>query len=84
MLKLVVIADDLTGANDAGVQFAKQGLTVLVVLGTLIADSGNQRTDVMVLDTDSRATQPDKAYESVRNAGQIVKQMEEVAPLVFK
>ena len=84
MLKLVVIADDLTGANDAGVQFAKQGLTVRVVLGTPIADSGNQRTDVMVLDTDSRATQPDKAYESVRNAGQIVKQMEEVAPLVFK
>ena len=84
MLKLVVIADDLTGANDAGVQFAKQGLTVRVVLGTPIADSGNQRTDVMVLDTDSRATQPDKAYESVRNAGQIVKQMEEITPLVFK
>jgi uncharacterized protein YgbK (DUF1537 family) len=84
MLKMVVIADDLTGANDAGVQFAKQGLTVRVVLGTPVEDRGNHRTDVMVLDTDSRATQPDKAYESVRNAGQIVKQLEEITPLVFK
>ena len=31
MLKLAVIADDLTGANDAGVQFAKEGLKVQVL-----------------------------------------------------
>ena len=32
MLKLLVIADDLTGANEVAVQFAKKGIATLVVL----------------------------------------------------
>ena len=32
--KIAVIADDLTGANDTGVQFAKQGLKTIVLMGS--------------------------------------------------
>jgi len=84
MLKLAVIADDLTGANDAGVQFVKHGLKVQVFLGGSVEGEGERRTDVLVLDTDSRAAQPDISYERVRNAGRIIKQVSSARPLVFK
>lgn len=84
MLKLAVIADDLTGANDAGVQFVKHGLKVQVFLGGSVEGEGERRTDALVLDTDSRAAQPDQAYERIRNAGRIIKQVSSVRPLVFK
>ena len=84
MLKLAVIADDLTGANDAGVQFAKQGLTVQVFLGDLAEKQEGAPPDVMVLDTDSRAASSEQAYERVRNAGRIVRSITSSRPLVFK
>jgi D-threonate/D-erythronate kinase len=49
----VVIADDLTGASDAGLQFAKRGLRTTVWLDS---DVGREiDADVLVYDTDSRA-----------------------------
>lgn len=65
--QMIVIADDLTGANDTGVQFARQGLQTEVLLdGTTL----NEDLDaaVVVLDTNSRAIPPDEAYEKVQNA----------------
>ncbi len=84
MLKLALIADDLTGANDAGVQFAKQGLKVQVFLGDLAEVRGGTQTDVMVLDTDSRAAPADQAYERVRKAGRVIRGAAVLLPLVFK
>ena len=69
MLKLAVIADDLTGANDAGVQFAKQGLTVQVFLNDLAAKDLGFSPEVVVLDTDSRAESPAEAFARVRATG---------------
>lgn len=65
--RILVIADDLTGANDTGAQFAKQGLSTLVVMNPdqLAAVTG---CDVIVIDTDSRALQPEKAYERTAEA----------------
>ena len=54
MPKLAIIADDLTGATDTGVQFRKFGMKTLVLLE---ANPGEwiRQADVAVLDTDSRA-----------------------------
>lgn len=69
--QIIVIADDLTGANDTGAQFAKQGLSTLVVMAAdqLETVSG---CDVIVIDTDSRALPAEKAYEKAAAAAKAV------------
>ena len=84
MLKLAVIADDLTGANDAGVQFAKQGLKVQVFLNDLREKDLGHSPEVMVLDTDSRAASPAEAFARVRATGGLVRNVAAVQPLIFK
>ena len=84
MLKLAIIADDLTGANDAGVQFAKQGLKVQVFLTDLVETDGGFSPEVMVLDTDSRAASPAEAFARVRATGGLVRRMAAIPPLIFK
>lgn len=70
--RIAVIADDLTGANDTGVQFAKQGLSTIVAL-----DAGQVEAlgeyDVVVIDTDSRATSPAEAMRKTAEAARAVK-----------
>lgn len=69
--KLGVIADDLTGANDTGVQFSKRGLSTMVVLDIdgvgVLADEA----DVVVIDTDSRWCDPDTAFSRVKAAAEV-------------
>ncbi len=55
---ITVIADDLTGANDSGLQFACRGLPTVVCLG----DPSMAQIDgaaVVVVDTETRALEPD-------------------------
>jgi len=61
---LGIIADDLTGALDTGVQFSKWGLTSLVAL----SDAPLPGVACVVVDTDSRAAPPEVAEERVRLA----------------
>ncbi|RKL68103.1 hypothetical protein CR203_06300 [Salipaludibacillus neizhouensis] len=69
-MKIAIIADDLTGANDTGVQFAKKGWKTSVLM------QENQKIEedieVFVIDTDSRASSPNEAYKNVRNAINVV------------
>lgn len=65
-MKLAVIADDLTGANDTAVQFAKIGMKAFVLL-----DRTNEMppdTDVVVVNTDSRSITAQEARSQVRTA----------------
>ncbi|HEY5586799.1 MAG TPA: four-carbon acid sugar kinase family protein [Ruminiclostridium sp.] len=65
-MKLLVIADDFTGAMDTGVQFSKNGIATLVSTRTeLNLDQIQQNIQVLVVDTESRHLKPDKAYEIV-------------------
>ncbi|MDQ6596128.1 four-carbon acid sugar kinase family protein [Bacillus salipaludis] len=66
-VKLAVIADDLTGANDTGVQFAKQGLNTAVLFSETQLQPAHLGADVIVLNSDSRALTSEKAYEAVFN-----------------
>jgi uncharacterized protein YgbK (DUF1537 family) len=64
MDKILIIADDFTGANDTGVQLKKRGLNTKVVLeGSSIEDDGYS----YVLDTESRALMSDKAKQKIKN-----------------
>lgn len=62
MSKLLVIADDLTGSLDTGIQFAKCGISTKVEIGTAPSNFGS---DVIVLDTESRHMAPKDAYYKV-------------------
>src|SRR5262245_10463373 len=67
---LLVIADDLTGANDAGVQFALCGIRSIV-----FADSKIEKLPpeypVVVVNTESRHLPPREAAERVRKVAEI-------------
>jgi D-threonate/D-erythronate kinase len=62
-----LIADDLTGAMDSGLQFAKRGLHTLVLMdwgtrgGPLAKGRPVPRAEVLVVDTDTRAIRASEA-----------------------
>ncbi|UJF35627.1 four-carbon acid sugar kinase family protein [Paenibacillus hexagrammi] len=61
-MKVAVIADDFTGAGDAGVQFAKHGMHVSVLFQLTAGLDKLTGRDVLVLDTDSRSLDAKSAY----------------------
>ncbi|HWR41489.1 MAG TPA: four-carbon acid sugar kinase family protein [Patescibacteria group bacterium] len=63
--RMIIIADDLTGANDTGVQFARQGLQTEVLLDG-VSLNANVMADIIVVDTNSRAIPAPEAYEKVK------------------
>jgi uncharacterized protein YgbK (DUF1537 family) len=81
MKKTLILADDLTGANDTAIQFVKQGFSSLVVIN---ADSANAGLfdgyDVISVNCDSRRLNADEAYSAVYR---IAKQFED-ASFVYK
>jgi uncharacterized protein YgbK (DUF1537 family) len=60
-MRIAVIADDLTGAADAGVQLARAGHRTAVVFHGERGDA-----DAVVVDTDSRGLSADEAAARVR------------------
>lgn len=64
--ELLVIADDLTGACDAGGQCARLGIPSLITTDPLGGfDRTDDRTTVLIVDTDSRHASPEQAFQSV-------------------
>lgn len=72
--RIGVIADDLTGASDAGVQFRKAGLASTVLIQREAAVEALVRADVVVIDTNSRHLDPDEAYGEARQAASLFSQ----------
>lgn len=63
-MKTVIIADDLTGANDTGAALAKNGLQVATL--DVIEDLGDyQDYDALAFHTDSRGVASEEAYRRV-------------------
>ncbi|MDT8858911.1 four-carbon acid sugar kinase family protein [Alkalihalobacillus sp. MEB130] len=69
-MKIALIADDLTGANDTGVQFARSGLKTSVLMQR--EDVSLSDLDVVVMDTDSRSVSSADAYDRVRRASEFL------------
>lgn len=70
--RIGVIADDLTGACDAGVQFSKAGLNTTVLLESDAITWVVSRCDVVVVNTDSRNDHPMNAYDVASKAAQLL------------
>lgn len=73
-MSLAIIADDLTGANDSGVQLAKYGLKTSVLLKR-DADSIAQN-DAIVFDTDTRAMDGEEAQQTISSITKFLKENE--------
>ena len=60
-----MIADDFTGALDAGVQFAKKGFSTKVMVYSKDITVKAEDTDVLVVDAETRHKQPLEAYRTI-------------------
>ncbi|MGE0971854.1 D-threonate kinase [Klebsiella sp. WOUb02] len=81
-MKMIVIADDFTGANDTGVQLAKKGARTEVVLNT--ASRHQPRSDVLVINTESRALPAEKARQTLNDMLQPWYREGVAPPLIYK
>ncbi|WP_223701195.1 four-carbon acid sugar kinase family protein [Sutcliffiella deserti] len=70
-MKVGIIADDLTGATDTGVQFARNGLNTSVLMSKNEALATD--LEVLVIDTDSRAIPEEEAYRRVKETCSFLK-----------
>lgn len=69
MVKLVIIADDLTGALDTGVQFSKKNMSAIVTTDlNFNFEDICKEADVVVIDTESRHIPAYEAKERVKSA----------------
>ncbi|MDB4895772.1 MAG: hypothetical protein JWN15_2034 [Firmicutes bacterium] len=66
--RIAIIADDLTGASDSGVQFVRKGLRTAVLFDTRQLAADIARVDTVSLDTDSRALTADQARNRAEQA----------------
>lgn len=83
MLKLLVIADDFTGALDTGVQFSNQGVHTLVSTETdLNKIELEESVAVLVLNTESRYLPFEKAYQQMNDI--IVSAQRKGIPYIYK
>jgi 2-keto-3-deoxygluconate transporter len=71
--KILIVADDFTGANDTGVQFSKSQLRSIVITKNDNINNTLKDCDVLVVDTESRFDNKDIAYRKTYEIGEIVK-----------
>lgn len=65
-----IVADDITGANDIGIMYAKAGLRtdVYTLESWNPAAAAADRPDVLIIDTNSRLDSPEEAYNKAAAA----------------
>ncbi|MGG4032925.1 four-carbon acid sugar kinase family protein [Paenibacillus cisolokensis] len=88
MLKIAIIADDLTGANDCAVRLTAKGCRPFIMIrpvdgadassfpSAAVTGGGpsvDARFPQLVIDTDSRASRAEEAYAKVKEAAEFVK-----------
>ena len=91
MIKLLILADDFTGALDAGVQFVGSGAQVIVKNSSYIKedllgqeDENIDHADVLVVQTDTRHVTPKAAYERVLQICKRFQKLKEEPPMIYK
>ena len=83
MVKLLIIADDFTGALDTGIQFVNKGIAtqVFTKMPEAIGDI-DETTEVLVIDSETRPMPAAKAYDAVKNITGWAKAIK--IPVIFK
>lgn len=83
MMKLLILADDFTGALDTGIQFAQSGILTKVITDPdydfNVTDS---KSEVVVLNTESRSISPEDAYALVHSIA--LRARESEIPWIYK
>lgn len=74
MKKIGIIADNLIGANDTGVQFSKHGLATTVVLELSKLKKFKNTAKIISVNTDTRLLTADQAYERVSEVTKLLKE----------
>jgi D-threonate/D-erythronate kinase len=80
MEKIILIADDLTGACDSGVQFTQKGMNAAVFFEE--SNLNGIDSDVLIFDTDSRALSQQESYKEVERVAASLKN--EVFEFIYK
>ncbi|NHN28949.1 four-carbon acid sugar kinase family protein [Paenibacillus agricola] len=62
MDNIIILSDDLTGANDSGVQFAKRGIPTVVCIDDKQTIDPDVSGIAVVINVESRSLLPDEAY----------------------
>lgn len=65
MERIAIIADDLTGASDTGIQFCKYGLKTLVIVDYQNIEGGDKEKQVWSINADTRSLSASEAYQRV-------------------
>ncbi|TCP29466.1 uncharacterized protein YgbK (DUF1537 family) [Scopulibacillus darangshiensis] len=63
-----VVADDITGSNDIGIMFGKNGYVADIYPYESLVKEGDGKSDVLIADTHSRFDSKDRAYQKVYQA----------------
>jgi uncharacterized protein YgbK (DUF1537 family) len=71
--KLIIVADDYTGAIDTGVHFSKSKYRSIVITQKEFIEKSLNDFDVLVMDTESRFDNRDTAYNKTYEIGRIAK-----------
>lgn len=83
MVKLLIIADDFTGALDTAVQFASSGAKTRVVMDVNYhIEDIDAQVEVLVINAETRHMSSDKAYETVYKISKHAN--EKRIPYIFK
>ncbi|TDL31968.1 hypothetical protein E2R51_12190 [Jeotgalibacillus sp. S-D1] len=73
MIKMIgIIADDLTGANDSGVQLTEKGIPTSVLFE--LSDRSHHMDSGLVIDTNARAMNRENAYQQTKEAALYLKE----------
>ena len=72
MVSINIIADDLTGAGDSGLQFHNSGLRVLVLRNPELVEDYASEYDVISLDIDSRNRSHAEAVERTKDGATVL------------
>lgn len=73
MKRIGIIADDLTGAADTGVHFAKRGLASIVIVNTKYQEDILDCMQILAFNTNTRDVDPQIAYKRVNRVAKILK-----------
>lgn len=63
---IYIIADDLTGASDSGIQLAKNGFSTFVAIDSEMIDLNQQECEVLSINANSRAKKPIEAKKIIK------------------
>lgn len=68
-----IIADDLTGAGDSGIQFSEKGLETTIIFDVKGTDGTIGGEDVVILNTESRSLPKKQAYDKTYECASFLK-----------